>query len=229
MNSGKKFALFIAFLVVSLFIAVFSAYFGFNPGSIEKFVLVNHVLSASAYNLLFIGLASLSFSVSVMTSLGTLLFPWYEVVIYAMIGIMGSAVIHFYISRKLGRSYIKNYLEKRGGKIEKFDEIAEKNTFKTILVLSAVFFVPPTLPNLLGGVINISLKRYFIATFLGNLPNTFFTVYLINGLLYSSNFQIYISVAGLALTTLAGLYFYKGEIGEVLRLSFPWAFERNGD
>jgi len=227
MNSKKKFALLIAFLVVSLFIAIFSGYFGFNPSSIETFVSVNHMLSALVYNLLFIILASFSFSVSVITSLGTLLFSWYEVVIYSMIGIMGSAIIHFYISRKLGKDYVRNYLEKRGGKIEKFDDIVEKNTFKTTLILSAVFFVPPTIPNFLGGVININLKKYFIATFLGNLPNTFFTVYLINGLLHSNNFQIYISIAGLVLTTLIALYFYKGEIKNILRLSFPWAFEKN--
>jgi len=221
MNSKKKFVLFIAFLVVSLFFAIFSAYFGLNPSSIETFVSVNHVLSAFVYNLLFIGLTSFSFSVSVMTSFGTLLFPWYEVVIYAMIGIMGSSIIDFYISRKLGRSYIKNYLEKRGGKIEKFEEIVEKNTFKTTLILSAIFFVPPTIPNFLGGVININLKGYSIATFLGNLPNTFFTVYLINGLLYSNTFQIYASIIGLVMTTLIALYFYNGEIRNILRLSFP--------
>ena len=224
MNSKKKFALFIAFLVVCVFIAIFSAYFGLNPSYIESFITINHVLAAIIYNDLFILLASFSFSVSVMTSLGALLFPWYEVVAYATIGIMIAAMVHFYISRKLGREYVRNYLEKRGGKLEKFDEIVEKNTFKTILILSAVFFVPPTIPNMLGGVIKISSKKYFVATFLGNFPNTFFTVYLIHGLSQSNNLQVYGSIGGLVLTTLIGLYFYKGEIRDVLKLSFPWAF-----
>ena len=130
-----------------------SGYFGLNYTAIETFLSVNHMLSAFVYNLLFLGLTSFSFSVSVMVGLGTFLFPWYEVFIYAMIGIMGSAIIHFYISRKLGKSYVKNYLEKHKGKIEKFEEIIEKNTFKSILILSAISFVPPTIPNFLGGVI----------------------------------------------------------------------------
>jgi uncharacterized membrane protein YdjX (TVP38/TMEM64 family) len=226
MNSKNKFIWFIFFIIISIFVAVFSGYFGLNPGSIKIFVSLNHTLAAFLYTLLFTVLASFSFSVSVMTSLGTLLFSWYEVVIYSMIGIIGSSIIHFYISRKFGRNYVRNYLEKKGGKIEKFDEIVEKNTFKTTFILSAIFFVPPMIPNLLGGIININIKKYFIATFLGNLPNTFFTVYLINGLLYSNILQISISIIGLIATTLIALYFYNGEIVDILKLSFPWIFKK---
>jgi uncharacterized membrane protein YdjX (TVP38/TMEM64 family) len=138
---------------------------------------------------------------------------------------MCSAVIHFYISRKLGKDYLKDYLEKHGG-IEMFDKIVERNTFKTVLILSAVFFVPPMIPNLLGGVMNINLKKYFIATFLGNFPNTFFTVYLINGMLYSNILQISFSIIGLVATTVIALYFYNGEIIDILRLSFPKIFNK---
>ncbi len=221
MSPKKRFALLILFIIISIAIAIFSGYFGFNPVSIEKFVSVNHIPAVLLYNLLFIVLASFSFSVSVMTSLGTLLFSWYEVVLYAMIGIICSSIVHFYISKRLGRDYIRNYLEKNHGKIEKFDEIVEENTFKTIFILSAIFFVPPSLPNLLGGIIKIKFKNYIFATFLGNLPNTLFTVYLINGLMYSNNFQIYFSIAGLIATTVIALYFYKSEIEEILKLSFP--------
>ena len=225
MNSKKRFSLFVIFAVICLLVAVFSWYFGLDLNSIESFVSTNFILSVIVYNLLFITLTSFSFSVSVMTSLGVLLFSIYLVIIFSMIGIMGSSIIDFYIARKLGKEYVKNYLEKRGGKLEKFDEIVEKNTFKTTLLLSAIFFVPPTIPNLLGGVIKINLKNYSIATFLGNLPNTILTVYLVHGILYSNISQIYTSIIGLILITIIALYFYKGEIKSILRLSFPWAFK----
>jgi len=224
MNSKNKFILFAAFIVICLFVAVFSGYFGLNSSSIENFISINHYLAVVIYNILFIILTSFSFSVTVMTTLGTLFFSAWEVIIYVMIGILGSSFIDFYISRKFGREYIKNYIKKRGGKIEKFDEIVEKNPFKTVLILSAIFFVPPTLPNFLGGVIKINLKKYFIATFLGNLPNTMLTVFLINGFFYSNALQIYLSIIGLVLVTLISLYFYKGEFKEILHLSFPWVF-----
>lgn len=226
MNSKKKFILLIIFVVISFLVAILSGYFGLNINSITSFFAVNHWLAAVLYTLLFFGLAVFSFSVSVMTSLGTLLFSWQEVVIYTMIGLLASSIVHFFISRKLGKDYVRNYLEKRGSRIEKFDKIVEKDTFKTILIWSAIFFVPPTLAELLGGVINIDFKKFFLATFLGNFPNTFFTVYLVNGLLYSSMFQIYTSIIGLIATTAIALYFYNGEISDILKLSFPKLFER---
>lgn len=209
-----------------MLVAVYSGYFGFNQSSIASFVSINHNLAALTYTVLFILLATFSFSVSVMTSVGTIFFSEPETIIYAMIGILGSSIIDFYISRKLGKEYVKDYIRQRGGRIEKFDEILEKNTFKTVLILSAIFFVPPTIPNLLGGVMKINLKNYFISTLLGNLPNTILTVYLVKGLLYSNFTQIYISITGLVIFTLIALYFYKGEIKDILRISFPWTFKR---
>jgi len=223
MNTKKKFDLFIAFIFISIFIAILSEYFNLSQTSIENFVLINHTLSAFIYTFLFIALATFSFSVSVMTSLGAVFFSIPEIIIYAMIGIMGSSIIDFYIARKLGRGYVRNYIEKRGGKLEKFDEIIEKDTFKTTMILSAIFFVPPTIPNLLGGIMKINLKNYSIATFLGNIPNTIFTVLLINGFLYSNTLQIYTSIIALVMITVISLYFYKGEIRDIIKLSFPLA------
>ena len=85
MDTKKKFVLFVVFIVISIFIAIFSGYFNLNQTSVEKFVLINHTLSAFIYTLLFIVLASFSFSVSVMTSLGALFFSIPETIIYAMI------------------------------------------------------------------------------------------------------------------------------------------------
>jgi uncharacterized membrane protein YdjX (TVP38/TMEM64 family) len=227
MNAKSKFTFFIFFLAVCLIVAILSGYLGLSPSSIESFAAVNSILAVFIYALLFAVLASFSFSVSAMTGLGVLFFSPSEVVVCAMIAIMISSTIHFYISRKLGRNYVRDYLEKRAGKLEKFDEIVEKDTSKTIIILSAIFFVPPIIPNLLGGIIKINLKRYAVATFFGNVFNTIFTVYLVNGIFNSNPTQIYVSVAGLAIVTLIALYSYKGEIRNIFRISFPWLFRKD--
>jgi uncharacterized membrane protein YdjX (TVP38/TMEM64 family) len=224
MASKKRATLFAGFVLISIIVAIFSGYFGLSLGSVNKFVSTNFLVSAIIYNLLFIVLASFSFSISVMTSLGVLVFSVYWVIIFSMIAVIASSIIDFYIARKLGKDYVRDYLEKRGGKLEKFDEILEKNTFKTILILSAIAVVPPAVPNFLGGVMKINLRNYSIATFFGNLPNTVFTAYLIHGFLYSNSVQIYVSIAGLVAATLIALYFYKGETTSILKLSFPWVF-----
>jgi uncharacterized membrane protein YdjX (TVP38/TMEM64 family) len=226
MNSRKKFILFAIFIFISIFISLFSGYLGLNQSSISSFISANNSAVALIYTLLFIGLTTFSFSVSVMTTLGALFFPGLNAVIYSMIGIMGSSIIDFYISRKLGKNYVRNYLEKRGGKLERFDNILEKDTFKTTMILSAIFFVPPAIPNFLGGIMKINLKNYSIATFIGNLPNTFLTIYLIKGFLYPNSLLIYGTIAGLIIVSLVSLYFYKGETRDILRISFPWIFMR---
>lgn len=224
MNSKKRFVLFIGFIVVSVFVSIFSGYFSLNISSIQSFVSTNHVFFAFFYTFLFVILTSFAFSVSVMTSAGVLFFSAPEVIFYSIVGIMGSSIIDFYISRKLGRDYARQYIEKRGGKLEQFNNVVEKNPFKTTFLLSAIFFVPPTIPNLLGGVMKINFKDYCVATLFGNLPNTIFTVYFINGLLYSNPYQIYGSLSALILISLVSLYFYNGEIKDILKIAFPWAF-----
>lgn len=226
MNNKKKFTLFVAFIVICILVAIVSGHFGLNFPSIEKVVSAHYVLSVFIYLLLFIVLISFSFSVTAMVLAGIIFFPFFIVLVCAMIGIMGGAIFHYFISKKLGKDYIRNYLEKRGGNLEKFDEIVEKDNFKTIIILSAAFIVPPIIPNLLGGIMKINLKNYSIATFFGNLPNTIFLVLLAKGIFYSNVLKIYISIAGIAIVTIVALYFYKGEIKSILRLSFPWAFRK---
>jgi uncharacterized membrane protein YdjX (TVP38/TMEM64 family) len=225
-NSKKKFYIFLVFVLVSIIVFISSGFLGFNENTIQSFLSMSHTVSALTFTLLFIALTTFSFSVSAMTSLGALLFPWQEVIIYSMIGILGSSIIDFYISRKLGRNYIQNYLDKRGGKIEKFDDILEKNPAKSVFILSTIFFVPPTIPNFLGGITNLKLKKYIFVTFLGNLPNTFLTVYLIDGILKSNPSQVYFSTIALVIVTTLALYFYSGEIREIVKLSIPRAFKR---
>lgn len=227
MNSKNKFLLFLVFVLVSVLIASLSSYYGLSQSTLESFVSLNHPLVAFIYTTAFIILATFSFSVSVMTSIAVFFFTTPEAITYAMLGILGSSIIDFYIARKLGRDYVRKYIIKRSGGIEKFDKIVEKDTFKTILILSAIFFVPPTIPNLLGGVINIDFKKYVLATMLGNLPNTIFTIYLALGILNSNTTEIYSSIAGITVVSLVSLFFYKGEIKDIFKVSFPWFFRKD--
>lgn len=226
MRSKTKFLLLLTFLAFSLVIAFLSSYLGLDQNSLEKFISLNYLLASFVYTISFTVLTSFSFSSTVLTTIGTLLFSKYEIIPYALIGIMGSAVIQFYISRKLGLEYVKNHIIKKGGKIEAFDNILEKNPFKTIFILSVIFIVPPTIPNFLGGVLKINLRKYALATFLGNLPNTILTVFAVEGFLEANNLQVYLSIAGIILISLVGMYFYTGELKEIFQMSFPWLYKK---
>lgn len=226
MNNKKKFSLFVAFIVLSLIIAVVSGYFCFNLSSLEKLVSANYILSLAIYLLLYLVLIPFSFSVTAMMLAGMVFFPIPILIIFAMIGIMSGAITHYFIAQKLGKEYVRSYLEKKGGNLEKFDEIIEKHNFKTVFILSAAFIVPPIIPNLLGGIMKINFKNYSIATFFGNLPNTILVIYFLRGILYSNALEVFISAAGVALVTIVALYFYKGELKSIFQISFPWMFKK---
>lgn len=226
MNNKDKYYLFVLLVIFSGLVAVFSGYYSPKIPLLEPIFTISPSLTALIYVLVFIALTTFSFSVTAMTASGILFFTGPEVVFYSLIGIMGSSIIDFYIAKKLGRTYIRRRISRGRGKLIKLDKIVEKNTFKTIFILSTVFFVPPTIPNFLGGVINIKFRDYVLATFFGNMPNTILTVYLILGLIHSNPFQIYLSVLGLVAVSTTALYFYKGEVGSLLRLSFPWFYRK---
>lgn len=226
MNNKKKFYLFALLVIFSALVAVFSGYFSPKIPLLEPIFSISPSLTALIYVLVFITLTTFSFSVTAVTASGILFFTGPEVVFYSLIGIMGSSIIDFYIAKKLGRTYVRSRIARRRGKLARLDKVVEKNTFKTILILSTIFFVPPTIPNFLGGIINIKFRDYVLATFLGNMPNTILTVYLILGLINSNPLQIYLSVLGLIVVSTIALYFYKGEVGSLLRMSFPWIYRK---
>ena len=226
MNKKNRFYLFIIFVFISLVVYFFSGYFGITETSFWSFVSYNHNLFALVYTLIFIILSTFSFSVTVLIGVGVLFFSKFELFWYAITGVMISSIIHFYLARKLGRDYVLAYLEKREGDIEKFKEMIDKSSFKTILILSAIFFVPPSIPNYLGGIIKINFKKYFIATFLGNSPIVICAIYLINGLMFSNASYILFSTIGLGFITIISLFFYKGEIKHIMQISFPRFFKK---
>jgi uncharacterized membrane protein YdjX (TVP38/TMEM64 family) len=226
MNSKKKFVIFLSFIIVCVAVSVFSGYLGLNPTTIQNYVSVNNTLFAVIYTIAFVILASLSFSISVMSGLGIFFFSVKETIVYSLIGIMGGAIVHFYMSRRLGKKAIQDYIEKRGGRLEEFENIFKKDPSKTVLLLSAIFIVPPTIPNCLGGILNISLKKYSIATLLGNIPNTILTVCFLDGISTGNTAEVYFCIIGLILVTVISMLFYRGEIKSIFRLSFPWLFKK---
>lgn len=203
-------------------------FFSSNIGGAIQFLLgyysLSHFFIALAFVLIFIALTTFGFSVTVMVIVGTLFFGFLEIVVYAMLGILGSSTIVFFISRHLGREHSRKFFKNRGNYFCDVNDVVEKDTFKTITVLSTIFFVPPMIPNILGGVIKIGFWEYLLATFLGNLPTTFFSVLTVYGTMNLNSEYVTSGIIGLVMTTLIALFYYRGELKCLLRLSFPWAF-----
>lgn len=83
----------------------------------------------------------------------------------------------FFLSRKLGHSFV----EKKIGKYHLMDEVydkIEKNGFSYLLYLRLLPIFPFNVINYLMGLTRISHRDYTLATFFGMLPGTIMYVYV---------------------------------------------------
>ncbi len=99
--------------------------------------------------------------------------------LYSIIGGMLSAVIVFYIARKLGREKIEKILEYKYLKpLGKYNSKLESGGIWDLAFLRLLPIMPFNVLNILMGVSKINLKNYLIGTLVGLLPNNAITIYL---------------------------------------------------
>ncbi len=92
-----------------------------------------------------------------------------------MAGAMTGSTVTFFISRKLGRSFVEKRLQ---GKFKSLDEKMEKKGFATVLFFRAVPIVPYEVLNYVPGLSRIRFRDYFLGTFLGLIPGVGISVFL---------------------------------------------------
>lgn len=107
---------------------------------------------------------------TIMTIVGGLLFgPLYATIIVILLSTIASAG-PFLFTRKVGHKKISQWIERKG--YSKYAHQVNKNSFLYVLYLRLLPLLPYELQNYLIGLTNISLKNFFLATFLGLFPGT---------------------------------------------------------
>ena len=97
--------------------------------------------------------------------------------LYTIIGAMINSVLMFYIARFLGFRAVSDFTQNSKSKILKtLGEPGGK--FSLILILRLMPLVPYNALNYACGVMNVSLREYVVATFVGIVPATFIMVNL---------------------------------------------------
>ena len=97
--------------------------------------------------------------------------------LYTIIGAMINSVLMFYIARFLGFRTVSAFTQNSKSKILKtLGEPGGK--FSLILILRLMPLVPYNALNYACGVMNVSLRDYVVATFVGIVPATFIMVNL---------------------------------------------------
>ena len=167
-----KFAIIAAIMLVAVFLMQ-------KIGVSELRELIGeHVLFAPMiYVLCFAILPIFLFPVPVLAVVAGAVFGLFAGSLYTIIGAMINSVLMFYIARFLGFRTVSTFTQNSKSKILKtLGEPGGK--FSLILILRLMPLVPYNALNYACGVMNVSLRDYVVATFVGIVPATFIMVNL---------------------------------------------------
>ena len=137
-----------------------------------------HVLFAPMiYVLCFAILPIFLFPVPILAVVAGTAFGLFAGSLYTIIGAMINSVLMFYIARFLGFRTVSAFTQNSKSKILKtLGEPGGK--FSLILILRLMPLVPYNALNYACGMMNVSLRDYVVATFVGIVPATFIMVNL---------------------------------------------------
>ena len=167
-----KFAIIAAIMLVAVFLMQ-------KIGVSELRELIGeHVLFAPMiYVLCFAILPIFLFPVPILAVVAGAVFGLFAGSLYTIIGAMINSVLMFYIARFLGFRAVSDFTQNSKSKILKtLGEPGGK--FSLILILRLMPLVPYNALNYACGVMNVSLRDYVVATFVGIVPATFIMVNL---------------------------------------------------
>lgn len=104
-------------------------------------------------------------------------------------GVTLSGIVAFYISRYLGRDYIKKLLK---GKLDIIDAKLKNKGLMYIAVLRMIPIFPFDAISYVSGIANIKIIDFTAGTFIGSIPGSFVYTYLGNNIfdIHSKKFMI---------------------------------------
>lgn len=135
------------------------------------------IFAPMIYVLCFAILPIFLFPVPILAVVAGTAFGLFAGSLYTIIGAMINSVLMFYIARFLGFRAVSAFTQNSKSKILKtLGEPGGK--FSLILILRLMPLVPYNALNYACGVMNVSLRDYVVATFVGIVPATFIMVNL---------------------------------------------------
>ncbi len=215
-----KFVIFLIFITFALTSVFFAGKLGYNIENIQELLLEYYYTSILIYIILISIASATTLPISIIAIPGILVFSFWSAVLYAFVGILLGAMFVFFISRYFGKSFIKEYVELKGGRLKKLNEIVEERSFKMIILLNFVYFFPSNLAHMVAGLTKTPFHKFLFATSAGNFANFLAVVILVQGIVYLNYYYIFSSILILILTTLLPLYFYRKHVRDIIILAY---------
>ncbi|MTI70032.1 MAG: TVP38/TMEM64 family protein [Firmicutes bacterium] len=160
----------IIFIIIIYIINKLNIFNGYSPEDIKIYLDTFGVLAPIVYIIIFTIVPLTLFPDSILAIAGGMGFGLLKGCIYTLIGALFGATLSFYISRLLGRNFLKKLIKKD---ITPLKEQLENNGFWIILILRCIPLFPFDIISYAAGLSEVKYKDFFIATIIGTIPGIF--------------------------------------------------------
>ena len=181
------------YIPILLVLGGMAAFFGFggsdylsfealsqHRADLVAFAAANTVLSVVAFVLVYVLITALSLPGGVwMTLAGGFVFGGALAGVYVVIGATIGATLIFLAARY---AFADLFRARAGSALSKMEAGFRKNALNYLLVLRLVPLFPFWLVNLVPALLDVKLRTYMVATFVGIIPGTFVYAYVGAGL-----------------------------------------------
>ncbi|MDU1455074.1 MAG: TVP38/TMEM64 family protein [Paeniclostridium sordellii] len=203
-NLGKVLKILISIIILLILGTIICKILSMNIGveDIQDYVSSFGRLAPLVYIIMFALVPLTLFPDSILAMGGGMVFGLFKGYIYTLIGALIGATISFYISRKLGRAFVKKLTKE---KLDNIEELINSKGFFIVLILRLVPLFPFDIISYGSGLTSIKYKDFLLATIIGTIPGILvFTNIGAQSVNIGSN-SFYISIMGLILLVLLSL------------------------
>lgn len=162
-----KYILSVIAIITLLFVILKILNLDIDSKDIQTYVNSFGKLAPIIYIIIFALVPLTLFPDSIIAIAGGLIFGLVKGYIYTAIGAILGATLSFYISRKLGRNFVKKLTKE---KLDNVEEMINSNGFFIIFMLRLIPLFPFDIISYGAGLTSVKYKDFILATFLGTIP-----------------------------------------------------------
>ena len=162
-----KYILSVIAIITLLFVILKILNLDIDSKDIQTYVNSFGKLAPIIYIIIFALVPLTLFPDSIIAIAGGLIFGLVKGYIYTAIGAILGATLSFYISRKLGRNFVKKLTKEN---LDNVEEMTNSNGFFIIFMLRLIPLFPFDIISYGAGLTSVKYKDFILATFLGTIP-----------------------------------------------------------
>ncbi|CEN23301.1 TVP38/TMEM64 family protein [Paraclostridium sordellii] len=203
-NLGKVLKILISIIILLILGTIICKILSMNIGveDIQDYVSSFGRLAPLVYIIMFALVPLTLFPDSILAIGGGMVFGLFKGYIYTLIGALIGATISFYISRKLGRAFVKKLTKE---KLDNIEELINSKGFFIVLILRLVPLFPFDIISYGSGLTSIKYKDFLLATIIGTIPGILVFTNIGAQSVNIGSDSFYISIMGLILLVLLSL------------------------